>query len=108
MIMSLSSSMSALRATHGARDPSSVFWGVALIGKGEERWPLLAAASGRATWALRLFRRHAEQRAGIRILEHPERAVRTDFDVADAVSDAPALCGSRAAFAVERDTVQRL
>src|SRR5262249_9978088 len=55
-----------------------------------------------------LLRRDAEQPAGIAILEHPQRAVGSDFHVANAVADAPAFRRRGAALAVEGDAVERL
>src|SRR6476659_6244262 len=55
-----------------------------------------------------LLRRHPEQAAGIRIFEHPERAVRPHLHVADFVADAPAFGRCGAALAIERDAVQCL
>ena len=54
-------------------------------------WPPHGGQRTGDVWLAFLFRGHVEQRAGIRVLEHPQRAVRADFHVADAVADAPAL-----------------
>ena len=55
-----------------------------------------------------LLWRDAKQPAGIGVFEHPDRAVRSDLDVANAVADAPALRRRRATLTVERDPVERL
>src|SRR3954447_25732526 len=56
---------------------------------------------------LNLFRRHAEQPAGIGVLEQPQRAVGADFGVANLVTDIPAFGRRRAALAVEGDAAER-
>src|ERR1043166_807865 len=55
-----------------------------------------------------LLRWRAEQPAGILVFKHPHGAVGRDFDVADAVADAPAFGGRRASLAVECDAIERL
>src|SRR5256885_7577828 len=77
------------------------------------REPLPATSTMTATRTSRarfngLLRRHAEQPAGIRVLEHPHGAVWSDFDVANAVTDTPAFGGRGSAFTVGRDAAERL
>jgi hypothetical protein len=48
-----------------------------------------------------------DQGAGIRIFQHPQRAVRPFFHVADPFAHIPALGGLRAAVAVEDDAAER-
>src|ERR1043166_5811911 len=54
------------------------------------------------------FRRYPEQPTRIRILQHPQRTVWTNFHVADAVTDVPAFCWFGAALAVEGDAIECL
>jgi hypothetical protein len=49
-----------------------------------------------------------DQRAGIGVFQHPQRAIGAFFHIADAVAHIPALGGFRAAMAVEDDAVERL
>ena len=44
-----------------------------------------------------------DQRAGIRVLQHPQRAIGAFFHVADPVAHVPALSGFRAALSVMRE-----
>ena len=48
-----------------------------------------------------LLRRDSKQRAGIRVLDHPQRAVGALCHIADAFANCPALGGFGAAVAVE-------
>ncbi len=51
--------------------------------------------------------RHMDQGAGTGVFQHPQRAIGTFFDIAEAVSYIPALGGFGAAVAVKDDSVQR-
>ena len=50
--------------------------------------------------------RHMDQRAGIPVFQHPQRAIGALFHVADSVSHIPALGGLGAAMAVKDDPVE--
>ena len=69
---------------------------------------------GRAVLAFRggalslLFRCHVDQGAGIGVFQHPQRAIRAFFHIADAFPYIPALGGFGAAMAVEGDADERL
>src|ERR1043166_7552088 len=48
-----------------------------------------------------------DQRAGTGVFQHPQRAIRGFFHIADAGADIPALGGFGAAMAVKDDAVER-
>src|ERR1700735_2864004 len=54
-----------------------------------------------------LLRRHAEDAAGLCILDHPQRAVGSDLDIAEPVPDIPSLGSLSAPLAVEGDAKER-
>lgn len=55
-----------------------------------------------------LFCRQVEETAWLGILDHPERAIRTDLNVADSVTYSPSLGSLRSTLAIKGDSDERL
>src|SRR5579871_3532977 len=56
---------------------------------------------------IRLLWRYVDQRAWVGVFQHPQRAIGSFFDIANAFADVPALGGFGAAMAVHDDAVKR-
>src|SRR5947207_8835759 len=55
-----------------------------------------------------LLRRQTEKPSGIGVLDHPQCAIRSHFNVANAVPDTPAFGGLGSPLAVEGNAIERL